>query len=62
MLAGHLRAVRVRLLKEALDVSPRPSAGAHLNDLGFRFPLDIKRSKDVFSVALGRSPAPVDRR
>jgi cold shock protein len=57
MVAHDPRAARLGVLKEMLGVSPRPSVVvAHLNDLGLRFPLDIRRSMDVFSVALGRSP------
>jgi hypothetical protein len=57
MVAHDSRAARLAVLKEMLGVSPRPSVVvAHLNDLGLRFPLDIRRSMDVFSVALGRSP------
>jgi CspA family cold shock protein len=56
MVAGDSRTARFALLEETLGVSPRPSAVAHLNDLGLRFPLDIRRSKDVFSVAPGSSP------
>jgi CspA family cold shock protein len=49
-------AATVMVLKEALGVFPWPSVAARLDDLGLRFPLDIRRSTDVFSVALGRSP------
>jgi len=52
------RTARLGLLKESLSVSRDRRSWPHLNDLGFRFPLDIRRSKDVFSVVLGRSPGP----
>jgi len=56
MAALDPRTASLALLKETLAASPRPSVVAHLKDLGFRFSLDIRRSKDVFSVAPGRSP------
>jgi hypothetical protein len=63
MVAHEPRLDSLAVLKEALGVSPRPCVVvAHLDDLGFRFPLDIRRRMDVFSVVLGRSPAPEYRR
>jgi cold shock protein len=57
MVAHECRTARLTALKEMLGVSPRPSeVVAHLDSLGLRFPLDIRRSVDVFSMALGRSP------
>lgn len=48
---------RLAGLKEVLGISPRPSVVvAHLDGLGLRFPLDIRCSVDVFSMASGRSP------
>src|SRR5918999_2976486 len=57
MVVHDPRTARLAVLKEMLGVSLRLSVVvAHLNDLDLRFPLDIRRSMDVFSVVLGRSP------
>lgn len=58
MVAHDSRTARLYLFEGIARRFTRPSVVAHLNDLGFRFLLDIRRSKDVFSVVLGRSPGP----